>query len=231
MVSPAPLSLRPLWEAAHTRCRTLLSSSAFLRLDPSLTRKPPPSSSQRRPAFSPFLIRSKSNIRATACQLADSLSLPPFSQASPARRLHDRWDSYPAGTILTEAGRSHAGSTSLLSRRPWTTTPIVPRNPAGNGGQISVGRFTDPPHTPDQTSPPTADSRAESLQAHRPDEGGGQRVCALRFLFEPAPRAHHDRDDLVGILRVEHENLDDLHQQHRVRIVRVASFLPGDAMR
>src|SRR5713101_590379 len=38
------------------------------------------------------------------------------------RRLRDRWDSYPAGTTLTGAGLSPAGSTSLCSRRTGPTS-------------------------------------------------------------------------------------------------------------
>jgi len=41
----------------------------------------------------------------------------------PLRCLHDRWDSYPAGTTFAGAGLSPAGTTSLHSRRTWASTP------------------------------------------------------------------------------------------------------------
>ena len=66
----------------------------------------------------------------TACQLADSLTLPPFSRLRPLRCLRDRWDSYPAGTTFAGAGLSPAGSTSFLTAHvDHYRTKSLPRAP------------------------------------------------------------------------------------------------------
>jgi hypothetical protein len=59
-------------------------------------------------------------LRPANLQTARSCLLSPRLQ--PLRRLHDCWDSYPAGTTSAGAGLSPAGTTDP-SRRTWTPTP------------------------------------------------------------------------------------------------------------
>ena len=68
------------------------------------------------------LTTARGQARETSLQTARSCLLSP--RLRPLRYLHDRWDSYPAGTTFTGAGLSPAGTTNL-SRHTWTTTPDI----------------------------------------------------------------------------------------------------------
>ncbi len=76
-------------------------------------------------------------LRPANLQTARSCLLSP--RLRPLRYLHDRWDSYPAGTTFAGAGLPPAGTTNL-SRHTWTTTVALPVEDPSNAGVSLPGR-------------------------------------------------------------------------------------------